>query len=642
MKSVACFLCLFVALAVGRAETLRFSGAFTDHAVLQRGVPLPVSGLAGAGEKITVMLGDAKTRVTAQAVAGADGAWAITLPPQPAGGPWTLTAAGKTTVTLQDVVVGDVWFCSGQSNMAGTLKSYATPEELAALNVAGIRVFTQWNGARATPAPDVEGRWVRATPENAPVFSAVAWYFARRLHAELNVPVGVVVSAAGGTNIISWSGPEAFKANPEAADHVVKIADLQARFGTKVDDRGFEALAYNDRDAAWGELPSPGEWEKSVPALATFDGVLWARKRVSIPASWAGRDLVVRFGPIDDRDVTYFNGVQIGAMGPETPLQWQTPRLYPVPARLVRGGEAVIAVRITDKSGGGGFLGAPDAMTLAPAVALTAAEEAAGEGGVAVPAAIPLAGAWRYRVVESWPAVGEPAALYQNMVAPWIHTPVRGFLWYQGESNAGAAKQYRGLLRAMIVDWRKQWGLGDLPFIVVQLPDYGPVKEQPADSNWAELREAQAKIAAEVPATGLVVTMGLGEAANIHPKRKREVGDRVAELILGQVYGKAGVFSGPVFAGQAVDGATIRVKFTGTGGGLAAQGGGALKGFAVAGKDRVFAWADAKIDGDTVIVSSAGITQPLYVRYGWADSPTCTLANQEGYPAAPFRTDGGK
>jgi len=639
MKSVVCFLWLFVALSTGRAEALRFSGAFTDHAVLQRGVPLPVTGVAEAGDKVTVTLGDGKTQVVAHATAGADGAWAATLPAQKAGGPWVLTAAGKTTVALTDVLVGDVWFCSGQSNMAGTLKSYATPEELAAINTAGVRVFTQWNGARATPAADVEGRWLRATPENAPGFSAVAWYFARGLHTELGVPVGVVVSAAGGTNIVSWSGPEAFKANREAASEFARIEGLQKNFGGKVDDRGFEAPGLDDQGAEWGELPSPGEWEKTVPALKQFDGVLWARKKVTIPADWAGRELALNFGPIDDRDVTYFNGVQVGAMGPETPFQWQTPRLYRVPAGLVRGGEAVIAVRITDKSGGGGFLGKPEEMLIGPAV-LTGS--GFGTRATPAPTAIPLAGPWRYRVVESWPGAGEPTALYQNMVAPWARTPVKGFLWYQGESNAPAAKQYRGLLREMIIDWRKQWGLGDLPFLVVQLPDYGAVKDAPGDSNWASLRESQARGAAEVPGVGLVVTMGLGDPKDIHPKRKREVGDRVVAVALGQVYGKTGVFSGPVWDGRTVDGAAIRVKFTGTGGGLVAQGGGAVKGFAIAGKDRVFVWADAKIEGDTVVVSAASVAEPLYVRYGWADSPTCTLANTEGFPAAPFRTDDGK
>ncbi len=623
MKSVVFFLWLFAALAVGHAEALRFSGVFTDHAVLQRDVPLPITGMAAPGEKITVTLGDAKARTKADA----NGAWTVTLPAQKAGGPLVLTAKGKTKVELKDILIGDVWFCSGQSNMAGTLKNYATPEELAAINAAGIRVFIQWRGARSTPAPDVEGLWLRATPENAPAFSAVAWHFARRLNSELKIPVGLVVAAAGGTNIVSWSGPDAFKANPEAANHFSKIADLQARFGTKVDDRGFEASSHDD--TAWSELPAPGEWEKTVPVLDEFDGVIWARKKVNIPAQWTGRDLVLRFGPIDDRDVTYFNGVPVGAMGPETPFQWQVPRVYTVPARLVRGGEAVIAVRITDKAGGGGFLGTPEAMSLAPA------------DNNPTSSAVSLAGSWRYRVVESWPAAGEPAALYQNMVAPWIRTPVRGFLWYQGESNATAAKQYRGLLREMIVDWRKQWGLGDLPFFVVQLPEYGPVKEAPADSNWAALRESQAKAASEVPGVGLVVTMGLGDPNDIHPKSKREVGERIAGLALGQVYGKAGVFSGPLFARQEIEGSAIRVSFTGIGGGLEARDG-VLKGFAVAGKDRVFAWADAKIEGDTVVVSAAGVPQPLYVRYGWADSPTCTLYNKDGFPAATFRTDGAK
>ncbi len=628
MKSVICFLCLFAALAVGRAETLRFSGAFTDHAVLQRDVSLPITGVAEPGETVTITLGSAKARTKADA----NGAWIVTLPAQKAGGPLVLTVTGKTKVELKDILVGDVWFFSGQSNMAGTLNSYATPEELAAIDAAGVRVFSQWHGTRAIPAPDVEGSWVRATPENAPVFSAIAWYVGQRLNSELNIPIGVVVSAVGGTNIVSWSGPEAFKANPETTAKVIaRVAELQAQYSDKVDDRGFETAEFDD--AAWGEMPAPGEWEKAGLGLDDFDGMIWVRKKITIPTDWAGRDLVLNFGPIDDRDVTYFNGVQVGAMGPETPLQWQTPRVYNVPGKLVKAGEAVIAVRISDKLGGGGFLGTPEAMSLEVKLAANEAPEATGM--------VSLAGTWRYRVVERWPSGNEPTTLYQNMVTPWFHTPVRGFVWYQGESNASGAKQYRGLLREMIADWRKQWGLGDLPFVVVQLPEYGPVKDEPADSNWASLREAQAQVADEVPGVSLVVTMGLGDPKNIHPKRKREVGERIAALTLGQVYGKSGVLSGPVFARQEIEGGAIRVSFTGTGGGLESTDG-VLKGFAIAGQDRAFVWADAKIEGNTVVVSAANVTQPLYVRYGWADSPTCTLANKEGYPAAPFRTDGAK
>nr|MBA3685051.1 9-O-acetylesterase [Planctomycetota bacterium] len=511
---LACLL-LATASALFAAE-LRFDGMFTDHAVVQRDAPLRISGTAAAGQVVAVSLAGSR----GDAVAGADGAWSVVLPALPAGGPYVLAAVGPERIERIDILVGEVWFCSGQSNMAVTLANYGGASEIAQADCPTVRVYSTWYGRSVVPVREAEGSWRICTPADAGSFSAVAYHFARRLQRELGVPVGVVVSAVGGTAISSWLDRAALAADPGKAHLVAEVDRLRAALGDRIDDRGFAAPAHDD--SAWTAMPAPGPWEKAGLGLDRFDGVVWMRRTVPIPAAWRDQELELRLGAIDDRDVAYVDGVRVGSMGPETPDHWKVPRAYGVPAGTIAGEQATIAIRITDKLGDGGFIGAADGMSLGP---------------VGSTESVALAGGWRGRVVETFPEPGMPSELYNNLVAPWTRTSIRGVLWYQGESDAGNPQGYRRSLSDLIRGWRSAWSLGDVPFLVVQLPEYGAVVDQPGESGWAAFREAQAAVAGAEPACGVVVTMGLGDPADIHPRNKRGVGERAALQALSRAYG---------------------------------------------------------------------------------------------------------
>ena len=378
----------------------------------------------------------------------------------------------------------------------------------------------------------------------------------------------------------------------------------------------------------------PKLWDE--PELANFDGLVWFRKQVDVPESWAGKELTLELGPIDDMDATWLNGTKVGGL--ETPGHYRTNRKYKVSSTVVKAGRNVIAVRVLDTSGGGGIYGRPKQMKLKPV-------------GASDKEAISLAGPWRYKKgfdLQSMPPqpkpptrvnhANAPTALYNAMIAPLIPYGIRGAIWYQGESNASRAYQYRRLFPAMIKCWRQDWGQGDFPFVFVQLANFMAVNPEPAESAWAELREAQSMTLA-LPNTGMAVIIDIGQAKDIHPKNKQDVGRRLALWPLAKTYAKQLVYSGPLYKSMNVEGNKVVLHFDDVGGGLIARGGGPFKGFAIAGADRKFVWADAKIDGNTVVVSSDGVAEPVAVRYAWADNPVCNLYNKEGLPASPFRTD---
>jgi sialate O-acetylesterase len=366
-----------------------------------------------------------------------------------------------------------------------------------------------------------------------------------------------------------------------------------------------------------------------------IDGAVWFRRVLELPESWAGKDLVLNLTPIDDQDITYFNGKKVGSIGRETPNSYMVPRKYVVPGSLVHGGRNVIAVRVFDSAGEGGF-SRGGAMSIGP-----------NEGEV-----ISLRGAWDYKVElalepkhPDWgsrpEAVGvsnqnNPSVLYNAMIAPLVPFAIRGAIWYQGESNAGRAYQYRTLFPIMIRNWRSAWG-HDFPFYFVQLANWHANKAEPDESDWAELREAQTMTLRE-PQTGMAVTIDIGDENDIHPRNKLDVGRRLAAWALAGTYGEKVIPSGPLFDRFTVEGDWVRIRFK-HGVGLKTSDGGPVKGFAIAGEDRRFVWADARIDGDAVIVSSPKVLKPVAVRYGWADNPIANLYNGAGLPASPFRTD---
>jgi sialate O-acetylesterase len=652
------------AFALGAAADVRLPAVFTDHAVLQQGIPVPVWGWAEPGETVTVTFaGQTKT-----AAAGPDGRWMVRLEPLKSGAaPRDLVVAGRSArVTVKDVLVGEVWICSGQSNMERQVRAAANGlEETQAADYPEMRLFTVAREPAEEPRRDCRGHWVACEPLTAGRFSAVGYFFGRHLHRELKVPVGLIANAWSGMAIEPYIPRSALESlppmaqyfdglKPHAADYLAKREELERVYEQGVRKYGADWAAYlkaiDDQDAGlagrwqdpatdvsgWATLEAPGAWETG--ALPRFDGVVWLRRDVEVPASWAGRDLLLELGPADDVDTTWFNGDKVGGLGYEDAWAWTVPRRYPVAGRLVRAGRAAIVVRITDLHGEGGLVGLDRQMRLGPA------PDGKGE-------AIPLAGPWKYKVgwtarqrpprqpaPPAHPAARGPASLYNGMVHPLAPYGIAGAIWYQGESNAGRPAEYRALLPMLIKSWRAAWGQGDFPFLIVQLPNLGRPPAQPAEGGWAWLREAQLMALSE-PKTGLAVTIDVGDAGNLHPPNKQDVGLRLALAALHVTYGRDLVFSGPIYDSMNVEGSKIRLRFRQTDGGLEARGG-PLKQFAVAGQDRRFVWAEARIEGETVLVSSDAVTEPVAVRYAWADNPAgCNLYNKEGLPASPFRTD---
>ena len=648
MRSPLAFVLALAVCPVARAD-VRLPALVGSHMVLQRDAPARVWGWAAPAEIVRVSVGPTR----AEATAAADGRWSVELPPQPAGGPFTMTIAGRNSITLEDVWLGEVWVASGQSNMEWPLAQSIGGPEAATAGCDGLRLFTVAKATSLQAKDDVTGQWSACDSSSAPTFSAVAFYFGQEVQRALGVKVGLVHSSWGGTPAEAWTSRAALAAEPSlqpmVADFDAALHDPAAQRAFAARLEAWEAANYHQdgsneglargwagpsvEGSLWRRMDLPQPWEKAGLAI---DGAVWFRRTLDIPAAWAGMDLRLSLGALDDFDTTYFGGEEVGRTGKETPGYYSVPRRYTVPGRLVKAGRAVVAVRVFDHYGNGGFSGSAPEMTLGPAAG----------------APTSLAGSWEYRVErELAPSAPDfatqprypspdnpnsPTVLYGAMIAPLTPLAIRGAIWYQGESNAGAAFQYRNLFPAMIRDWRRAWGRGDFPFLFVQLANYMPRAPEPGDSAWAELREAQAMTLA-VPGAGMAVAIDIGEAGDIHPKDKKDVGSRLARWALADTYGQAVVKSGPLYDSFALEGGALRVRFRHSGG-LKADGA-AAKGFAVAGSDRQWHWAEARIDGETVVVSSPVVAQPVAVRYAWADNREATLRNAEGLPAAPFRTD---
>jgi len=643
----------FLAVANSAHGEVRLPAIIGDNMVLQQGSKVRIWGTAKPGEHVTVNF-DNKS---AQTTTDAQGRWQLFIGPLKAGGPFDLNVKGDNTVTIKNVLVGEVWICSGQSNMEWPLvNTIGGAETVAQANNSEIRLFTVEHNTSASPLTDVQGHWVVTTPAEAAHFSAVGYFFGRELQQKLKVPIGLIDSSWGGTPAEAWTSHEALLSSTElkpildryesSLNALPQAKEAYARELAQWEEKNLyldpgnkgEAQGYADpsaNTADWLKMDLPKQIEE---AGLLIDGTVWFRKVLELPASWAGKELVLNLPPIDDHDVTYFNGTKVGATGKETPNSYGVPRKYTVPAALVHAGRNLIAVRVFDSAGEGGF-NRGGAMSIGPA-------------GAAESDMISLRGAWDYKVElalepkhPDWgsrpEAVGvsnqnNPSVLYNAMIAPLVPFAIRGALWYQGESNAGRAFQYRTLFPIMIRDWRKAWG-STFPFYFVQLANWHASKAQPDESDWAELREAQTMTLRE-PQTGMAVTIDIGDENDIHPRNKLDVGRRLAAWALATTYGEEVTASGPLFDRYTIEGDKVRIRFK-HGTGLKTIDGGALKGFAIAGEDHRFVWADARIDGDTVIVSSATVSKPVAVRYGWADNPIANLYNNAGLPASPFRTD---
>lgn len=641
----AALIAILVGLAVSRAgaqDKPLVHPLFTDHMVLQRELPAPIWGWAAPGCEIKVSLAGK----TASTKADDSGRWQAKLGPFPAGGPHSLRVAGPKTVVIQDVLIGDVWICSGQSNMEwGVAGSNNAQQEIAAANHPSVRLFTVPKSVSLRPQELVSGQWQICSPQTVAGFSAVGYFFGRDLNKALDVPIGLIHTSWGGTVAEAWTSAEALSTMDDFQPAVEqfrqmaaaleagtdKFEEQLAKWWRENDPGSADGLGWADpalKTADWKSMNLPTQWEQA--GLPDYDGVVWFRKEFELPESAAGRDGTLSLGPIDDIDTTWVNGVRVGGMN-----TWTDPRVYKVPGHVLKAGRNVVSVRVLDTGGGGGIYGQADQMRFEPS----------GGGN-----RIPLAGVWQYKASTSL-AQTKPVpqrldnnpnvvtVLYNGMIAPLIPYGVKGAIWYQGESNAGRPLQYRTLLPTMIRDWRTRFGVGEFPFLVVQLANFMAVQQQPAEPGWAELREAQLLTSLKTPRCGLAVAIDIGEANDIHPRNKQDVGARLALAARGIAYGQSIEYSGPVFKSMEVAEGQARLRFEHIGGGLVAKGSGPLKGFAIAGADKRFVFAEAKIDGDTVVVSSPQVPQPVAVRYGWANNPVCNFYNQAGLPASPFRTD---
>lgn len=622
---------------------LRVSSVFSDNMVLQRDKVNRVWGWAAPGQLVTTQFKGKNY----PAVANSAGEWMVWLDPAKAGEAGTVTIqADQEKIEFTNILMGEVWICSGQSNMEWRMDMLKDvyQQELNTAKNEQIR-FTVISKSLAT-MPEKEARiqkkWVAVDPATVGECSAVAYWYAKKLQRELNVPIGLVVTAWGGTPAQSWTSVEGLGSFSQYINDYVKnirplnLKDIdrqQAALRVKYQETLAAKSAYSKtildpgfNDQGWKEMSLPKLWEEQ--GYPSLDGVVVYRLSFDINEAAAGKEAVLNMPAIDDIDSTYINGRFIGSIN-----QWDAIRTYTIPAGVLKAGRNVLVIRVQDDGGGGGLAAVPDKFYI-----VSGAQK------------IMLAGKAKYEILAELPDMTggrgalehQPAVLFNAMIAPLLPLSIRGVIWYQGESNADTKDEsieYSTLFPSMITDWRNRWGQGDFPFLFVQLASFGPVQKEPAESNWALLREAQTNTL-RLPNTGMAITTDIGNPVNIHPVKKQEVGDRLADEAMRFVYGNTKRISGgPVYHSMQVKGAQVIIRFTNTGKGLLAKAG-ALKQFAIAGTDKKFYWADAIIQGNTVILKAKQVPLPVAARYAWADSPVdANLYNKDGYPAGPFRTD---
>lgn len=609
----------------------------SNGAVLQRDTELKLWGWASAGETVELTFNEKK--YTAQA--DTNGNWSILLPSQPAGGPFEMTFKGKNEISVKDILFGDVWVCSGQSNMELTMERVKEKYRTVIArsenkNIRQFLVADKYDFKKEHQDLDA-GNWVSANPETVLNFSAVASFFAKEIYEKYQVPIGLINAALGGSPAEAWMSEDA----------LIKFPDLHKEAQRFKDDKLIEEIETNDRnrsdtwyadlnskdagiskwnnpdfdDSDWNEMNIPGYWADE--SLGNVNGSVWFRKKITISASMTGKPGHLWLGRIVDADSAFVNGKFTGTISYQYP-----PRRYAFGADVLKEGENVIAVRVINSSGRGGFV--PDKPYF-----LSVDNDT-----------LDLKGSWKYRLGTTMPALGsqtfirwKPVGLYNRMIAPLLNYSIKGVIWYQGESNTRNPKQYEELFPAMIRNWREKWKQGNFPFLYVQLANFMEPKVEPAESDWAATRQAQLKTLS-VPNTAMAVIIDIGEWNDIHPLNKEDVGKRLALAARHVAYGdKQVVYSGPVYQSHKIKKNKVTITFSNTGSGLVSKGSNELKYFSIAGADKKFVWAKATIKGNKVIIWSDEVSKPVVVRYAWADNPEgANLYNKEGLPASPFTT----
>lgn len=628
--------CSFAAMA-----EIQLPRLVSDGMVLQRDKPIRIWGRANPRELIRVQF----RQQTKSAKADAQGQWTVMLSPESAGGPYEMSLTGENRIVLKDILMGDVWLCSGQSNMELPMRrigeKYADViRNSANREIRQFRVSTAYN-FKAPQAHLSSGKWEEVNPETILNFSAVAYFFAREIFEALHVPIGLINASVGGTPAESWMSEDALQAFPHYLSKIDKFKDdtylqtviqkderatqdwyhrlSQSDIGQKAGQTPWYDAALNT--GSWPLLDMPAYWEEE--GLHDLDGVVWLRKTFDLPDYLAALPAKIYLGSMADSDSTFINGALAGST-----RQKHAPRIYELPAGRLRPGKNTIVVRVINVSGKGGFVkDKPYHVNIGDTI-------------------IGLKGCWQYQIGVKMKPIPTtttirylPLGLYNGMIAPLRNYSLKGFLWYQGEANTARAGEYQQLFPALIKDWRKQFKDNHLPFLYVQLPNYLKQKVNPSESNIAALREAQFKTL-QTPYTGMAVTIDIGEWNDIHPSNKEDVGRRLALSALSLVYHRNTTSgSGPLYQSMKTKGNRIEIQFAHTFNGLSVRGNERLP-VAIAGVDRKFVWADYRIDKNRLIIWSDALKNPVAVRYAWADNPAGSyLVNSEGLLASPFRTD---
>ncbi len=642
MRAIHRLLAICIMMLAGTSATANplLNEIFTDHAVLQRDRAVEIWGTAGASEQLTVTIAG-QSVVTA---ADAKGNWRVRLPPMKAGGPHQLSVTNKAgeTQTLNDLLIGDVYLCSGQSNMEMQVKASMNAEgEIRRANSPYIRLYNVVRASAPEPRATLEtaGAWKVATSENVGDFSAVCFYFARELQPHVGVPIGLINAAWGGSAIEAWIGADALTASGRDKDIALlktyardeKSAQMefgkgwQAWWARSFADAGQPWL--DKSEAGWSPVPTPmRDWKKWGDAdLDQLNGMVWYRKSFDLKAEQAKQGAVLHLGAIDEVDMTWVNGRPLAHS-----FGWGANRDYAVPAGMLRAGRNEVVTNVYSGWDMGGMFGPAEAIRL----------EMSGGGAVA------LGDGWSFKKAPKgagnpprapWLAIGGLTNVGNAMIAPLAPYGLRGALWYQGESNAGDAKSYRSLLAALMGDWRAKFQNPELPVMVVQLPNFGQPVTAPVNSGWSDLREAQRLAVLDDKAAGLAVTIDAGENDDIHPPNKQIVGQRLARLARSLVYKQDVTPNGPVIQSATRSDRGIVVKFGGVDGRLIARSGTAPIAFETCGKDQSSCkFAEATIEGNTVIFRAADPAAVQRVRYCWGDAPVCNLYDAAGLPAGPF------
>ena len=641
IRSIIAFSSLLLAVAYAEAQP-GLPDFFGDSMVLQRDQPLRIWGISGQSGTVTVTLnGQTKT-----ATINPKGGFHVELAPEKAGGPYDLIVSDKKGKTvIHGVLLGDVWFCSGQSNMEMPLKGWGTvygaDEVIRNASNPQIRLLTVTKQVSTWPLRELQGdHWQVCSPNNIAPFSAVAYFFGRRLQQDLDVPVGLINSTWGGTQIEAWISHAALSNDPYYKE-VMKAVQKPVNFQDLLDARNKkekamqqellkdlpaagDSILYKNADydhRRWSTMPIPGTWE-TQSHLSRLDGIVWFRKEIDVKPEDAGKSASFHLGKIDDNEQSFLNGEALGAT-----QGWNIDRVY---NGVLKAGKNVIAIRVEDTGGGGGIWG--DSSDLYVSV---------GDNRYS------LVGNWRYRIQEvrtSSNAIGPndyPSLLFNAMVSQFRGMNIKGAIWYQGEANAGRGYEYRHAMPLLINNWREHFKNPAMPFYFVQLTSYNDNNgNSNAGSAWAEIRESQTLTSQLVQHSGMAVITDIGDANDIHPRNKKDVGERLAAIALRDTYGKAVIASGPVFKSFSVAGNKVTITFAAAGQGLTARDGKSLGGFELAGADKKFYPAEATISGDQVVLHSSQVTAPVAARYGWSDVlDNANLSNKDGWPAGPFRTD---